>query len=631
MLDHFQTLLQDAVTHPDRRLSELRLLTDQERHQALVEWNATEAAPAGPATVHELIEAQAARTPDVVAAVFEHEELSYRELMRRADRLAHHLRARGVGPDTVVGLCVERSLEMLVGVLGILKAGGAYLPLDSTYPPQRLALMLSDAAARLVVTRRERLDILPADALATVCLDDEERWTDPGVGAPRRHSGEQLAYVIYTSGSTGRPKGVQVTHRALVNLLSSMGPYSGVRPGDVLLTVSPLIFDIATLELLLPLTVGARVAIATRETAQDGRLLAAALARAGATMMQATPTTWRMLVDSGWGNAQGLRALCGGEPLTSDLARELLARGVVLWNLYGPTETTIYSAAAPVRADTRPTLENRVANTRLYLLDRHLSPVPIGVPGELFIGGTGLARGYAGSPGLTAERFLPDPFDDRTGARMYRTGDVLRRRVDGAIEFLGRTDHQIKLRGFRIELGEIEAALEAHPAVSQVAVVVREDEPGDRRLVAYLVPAPGQASTVSDLRGSLRRTLPDYMLPSAFVLLDSLPCTGSGKLDRSALPPPDRQAGDSSLEHVAPMGALEQVLAEICGEVLGVPHIGAHDDFFALGGHSLLATRVVSRIEAALGIELPLRHLFESPTVAGLAERIVALERSGEL
>ena len=633
MLGHFQTLLRSVVGDPDRRLSRLAVLTETERHHALVQWNATAVElPAG-ATAHGLFEAQAARTPDAVAATFEHEDLSYRELNRRAERLARLLRARGVGPEVPVGLCVERSSELLVGLLAILKAGGAYLPLDPAYPPQRLELMLSDAAAPVVVTQREWLANLPRGTAAFICMDDEDRWPVPEADAalPSGVTGEHLAYVIYTSGSTGGPKGVQVIHRALVNVLASVREDPGVGPGDTLLSVSALTFDIATLELLLPLTVGGRVVIAARETAMDGRLLSAALVRTRATVLQATPTTWRMLVDSGWSGKPGLKALSGGEALPPSLAQELLARGVRLWNLYGPTETTIYSAAAELHAGDPPLLHNRVANTRLYLLDRQLEPVPIGVPGELYIGGAGLARGYARRPGLTAERFLPDPFSEMPGARMYRTGDLMRRREGGALDFLGRTDHQVKLRGFRIELGEIEATLARHAAVRQVAVLAVADGTGDNRLVAYLVPAPGEAPAISDLRGHLRRTLPEYMIPSAFVLLDALPRTSNGKLDRAALPLPDRQSSASASDYVAPQSAVEEVLAGICAEVLGVERIGARDDFFALGGHSLLATRVIARIEAALGIEVPLRLLFEAPTVAGLAERIVAMESSEEL
>ncbi len=632
LLGHFRTLLEGIVTDPDRRLSELPLLTEPERHQALVEWNATDAAPPRETTVHGLFEAQVARTPDAIAVMFEGDALSYRELDRRANRLARLLQARGVGPEVPVGLCVERSLEMLVGLLAILKAGGAYLPLEPAYPRERLELMLADAAVPVLVTQRELLAALPRGTAAAVCVDAEDAGPAPGSQAPVDSdvTGEQLAYVIYTSGTTGRPKGVQITHRAAVNLFTSLAGLLELDSHDTMFAVSTLTFDVATFELLFPLIVGARVAIAPREITMDGRLLSAAMVRAGATAMHATPATWRLLVESGWTGAPLRKAFSGGEALPASLAEELLARGLPLWDLYGPTETTMCSAGAPVRAGVPLWLGNLFANTRLYLLDRHLMPVPVGVPGELYIAGAGLARGYLGRPGLTADRFPPDPFSQAPGARMYRTGDVMRRRPDGGLEFLGRTDHQVKLRGFRIELGEIEAVLTRHPAVRQVVVLAREDWPGDKRLVAYVLPAAGAAPAIGELRDHLRRKLPDYMVPSAFVLLSGFPRTSSGKVDRSALPAPDHQPHAAST-YVAPRSALERLLAGICTEVLGVERMGANDDFFALGGHSLLATRVIARLEANLGVEVPVRLLFEAPTVAGLAGRIVAMEQAGEL
>ena len=362
----------------------------------------------------------------------------------------------------------------------------------------------------------------------------------------------------------------------------------------------------------------------------DGRLLSAAMARAGATAMHATPATWRLLVESGWGGPPSLKVLSGGEALPATLAAELLARCGELWDLYGPTETTMVSAGAPVRPGVPLWLGNLIANTRLYLLDRHLMQVPIGVPGELYIAGTGLARGYLGRPALTADRFLPEPFSQAPGARMYRTGDLMRRRPDGGLEFLGRTDHQVKLRGFRIELGEIEAVLSRHPTVRQAVVLAREDRPGDKRLVAYVLLASGTPA-IGELRDYLQRKLPDYMLPSAFVPVSGLPRTSSGKVNRSALPAPDHQAHEAASKYVEPRSAVEQLLADVCAEVLGVARMGANDDFFALGGHSLLATRVMARLETALQVELPVRLLFEAPTIAGLAQRIVAMEESGEL
>jgi amino acid adenylation domain-containing protein len=632
LLGHFRTLLEGIVTDPDRPLSELPLLTEPERYQALVEWNATDAERPREATVHGLFEAQAARTPDAIAATFEGEALSYRELDRRANRLARLLQARGVGPEVPVGLCVERSLDMLVGLLAILKAGGVYLPLDPTYPRERLELMLADAAVPVLVTQRKLLETVPRGTAAAVCLDAEEERRAPESSVPVDGgvTGEQLAYVIYTSGTTGRPKGVQITHSAAVNLLLSLAEVLGLRQQDTVFAVSALTFDMATFELLVPLVVGARVAIAPREVTMDGRLMTAALVRAGATVMHATPATWRMLVESGW-TGPLLKAISGGEALPAALAAELLDRCTEVWDLYGPTETTMSSAGAPVRAGVPLWLGNMIANTRLYLLDRSLMPVPIGVPGELYIAGTGLSRGYLGRPGLTADRFLPEPFSQALGARMYRTGDLMRRRPDGGLEFLGRTDHQVKLRGFRIELGEIEAVLAQHPAVRQGVVLAREDRPGDRRLVAYVLPAAGEPPVIGELRDYLRQKLPEYMVPSGFVLLNGFPRTSSGKVDRSALPAPDRQSPEAPSTYVAPRSAVERLLAGICAEVLDVEHMGAHDDFFALGGHSLLATRVIARLETALGVELPVRMLFEAPTIAGLAQRIVAMEQSGEL
>ena len=537
------------------------------------------------------------------------------------------------GRKSPSALCLRRSPDLLVGVLGILKAGGAYLPLDPTYPSERLEFMLADAAVPVLVTQRELLHTVSYGVPAVICLDGEAEGMTPEDDKPVGGDvvGEQLAYVIYTSGSTGRPKGVQVTHQSVVNVLTSLREVLGLDPRDTMLAVSPLTFDIAALELLLPLVVGARVEIASRDAAMDGRLLSAELRRSGASVMQATPTTWRMLVESGWNGAPGLKVVSGGEALSAGLAEDLLARGAEPWNLYGPTETTIYSAAAPVRTSVPPALASLIANTRLYLLDRHMTLVPIGVPGELYIAGAGLARGYLGRPGLTADRFLPDPFTEVAGARMYRTGDLMRRLPDGRLEFLGRTDHQVKLRGFRIELGEVEAAIARHPAVSEVAVLAREDAPGDQRLVAYVVPAEGRALDAGELRGVLHRQLPDYMVPAAFRFLDRLPSTPAGKLDRAALPAPDHGRSATASGYVAPRSPVEQVLTGIWAEVLGRDSVGVHDDFFALGGHSLLATRVVARMARVLGVEVSLRLFFETPTVAGMTQRLVAMEQAGEL
>jgi amino acid adenylation domain-containing protein len=437
---------------------------------------------------------------------------------------------------------------------------------------------------------------------------------------------ENLAYVMYTSGSTGRPKGVEIQHKALVNFLHSMREMPGMTPQDALLSVTTISFDIAGLELFLPLVVGACVVIVSREVALDGRRLIEQLDNSGGTVMQATPATWRMLIDVGWGGKKDLKILCGGEALAGELASQLLAHGASLWNLYGPTESTIWSTIYRVETVGGAVPIGRpIANTEIYILDHYLKPVPIGVPGELHIGGDGLARGYLNRPELTEEKFIRHPFSADPDARLYKTGDLARYLSDGNIEYLGRLDHQVKLRGFRIELGEIESMLSQHPGVSATVVMVREDEPGDRRLVAYIVSNPDSIPNANELRNFLKSKLPDYMVPSAYVFLDALPLTPNGKVDRKALPTPDRNRSELEDRYVAPRNSTEELVAQIWSDVLKVERIGIHDNFFDLGGHSLLATQVISRVRSAFKIELPLRSLFETLTLAGLAESVHAL------
>ncbi len=599
---HFSRLLASALAAPDQPVGELPLLAETERHQLLAAWNDTAVSWPGETLIHELI---AAEDPERQAVGFgdvgDH-CLSYGELEARSNRLARHLRRIGVGPEVLVGLQVERSAEMVVALLGILKAGGAYVPLDPSHPAERLKMILEDSAVSVLLTdERLRLD---EEAIARQSAKPLERIADA----------ENLAYVLYTSGSTGRPKGVGLPHRAVVNFLRAMAERPGLRETDVVPAITTLSFDIAGLEIYLPLAVGARVEVLGREEAADGARLARRLAETAATVVQATPATWRLLIDSGWQGTPGLKVLCGGEALPRDLAEALLSRGVELWNVYGPTETAIWSAAGEVAPGEGPVLLGApIANTRFYVVDRvdrGLAIVPVGVPGELWIAGDGVARGYLNRPDLTAERFTPDPFGP-AGARLYRTGDLVRYRPSGELEFLGRIDHQVKVRGFRIELGEIEATLSRHPAVRQAIVIVR-----DERLVGYLV-----AETVpGDLRDHLRRLLPEYMIPSAFVALESLPLTPSGKVDRKALPDPGTGIGGDG--YVAPQTPVEEILAGIWAEILRAGRVGTRDNFFDLGGHSLLATQVVSRIRTALGVELPLQRLFEAPTVAGLAKAI---------
>jgi len=625
MQQGFTAFLQGIVSNPQQPISDLPLLTGKQRQQLLVEWNATQTAYPKETCLHHLFEAQVERAPEAVAVVFEDKQLTYRELNRRANQLAHYLQHLGVGPEVLVGICVERSLDMVVGLLGILKAGGAYVPLDPAFPSERLAFMLQDAQAPVLVTQQRLLTQLPGQSTKVVCLDaDVAVLVQNSEANPVSEvTSDNLAYVMYTSGSTGRPKGVQILHRAVVNFLLSMRERPGLTAEDSWLAITTLSFDIAALELFLPLLVGARLLVASRETAVDGAALAETLTWAGVTVMQATPITWRLLLAAGWQGQPDLKILCGGEALPPDLAQQLLPRAASLWNLYGPTETTIWSTLCKIEpADEVISIGRPIANTQVYLLDPQGQPVPVGVPGELYIGGDGLARGYMNRAALTAERFLPHPWSPEPGARLYKTGDLARYRSDGTIEHLGRLDYQVKLRGFRIELGEIEAVLDRYAAVLQAVVVAREDMLGDKRLVAYVVAQPQQRPTVSDLRGHLQAKLPDYMVPSAFVLLEALPLTPNGKVDRRVLPPPEHTRSELQETFVAPRTSTEEVVAGIWSQILGIEQIGIHDDFIALGGDSLMAIQVIARLRRVLQVQLPLARFFEAGTIARVAKII---------
>ncbi len=630
MAGHFQRLLEGIVADPGQPIIELPLLTEDERQQMLVQWNDTARGIPADRCIHQLFEEQAARTPESVAVVFQDQRLTYAELNARSDQLAQYLRDLGVGPEMLVAICLERSVEMVVGLLGILKAGGAYLPLDPSYPAARLGFMIDDARPRVVLTQRRLVDALPPHTATVVCLDEPLPPTAVAPAASRigpddrrevvsKTSPGDLAYVLYTSGSTGGPKGVQIPQSAVVNLLTSMRREPGLVAADTLLAVTTLAFDIAALELFLPLTTGARVVIATREVAADGRRLAQLLEDSRATVMQATPATWRMLLQAGWEGSPRLKILCGGEALARDLAERLLARCAALWNLYGPTETTIWSAAWRVLPGEPITIGRPIANTQFYILDRLLRPAPVGVSGELFIGGEGLARGYLNQPELTAERFIEDPFRPESGGRLYRTGDCVRYRPDGCLEYLGRLDHQVKVRGHRIELGEIEAVLSQHPQVRDRAVVARQDVSGENSLVAYVVPRGDVVLTYGQLRAFLQPKLPAYMIPSALVVLDALPLTANGKLDRRALPDPAVVGAVASGGYAEPRTEVETRLASLWAEALGRERVGIHDNFFELGGHSLMATGLFSRMESEFGRTIPLATLFRAQTVAEMA------------
>lgn len=624
MIGHLQTILTGIVQDPRKRISDLSLLTHEERQQIVEQWNDTQVSYAVQGFLPDLFEAQAQRSPDAIAVVFDKARLTYQELNQRANHVAHYLRSLGVGPEVLVGMFVERSLEMMVGLLGILKAGGAYVPLDPEFPQARLQFMLENSGVAVLLTQKALEKKLPPNQAQRVFLDAD--WENIAVTSESNPlsglHGENLAYVIYTSGSTGLPKGVQITHNALRNFLLSMRQYVGITARDVLLAVTTLSFDIAGLELFLPLIVGATVVVADRETTLDGRRLSEHLEQYGVTIMQATPATWRLMLASGWRNTPGLQVLCGGEALPRELAAQLLNCVASLKNVYGPTETTIWSSLHQAAAsDQIIPIGRPIGNTQFYILDTAFTPAPIGVPGELYIGGSGLARGYFTRPDLTAEKFVPHPLSSIPGERLYRTGDRARYLPDGNIQFLGRSDYQVKIRGFRIELGEIEAVLSVCPAIRQAVVAVQGEDLSNKRIAAYLVP-DGDSVSIEALQEFLKAKLPDYMIPSVFVFLDALPLTPNGKIDRRALPAPGLERPRLQMQYVAPRTPVEELLAGIWSDLLELEHIGIHDNFFHSGGHSLLGTQLISRVSQAFGVHLPLRALFDRPTVAGLAELI---------
>jgi amino acid adenylation domain-containing protein len=633
MAGHYLTLLDAMAREPEQPASRLPLLSAAERHQVLVDWNDTAADCPRQKCLHQLLEEQVERTPDTVAVVLADRQLTYRELNEQANQLAHELRSLGIRDEALVGLALDRSPELVVGILGILKAGGAYLPLDADLPRQRLEFMLADAGIVCLVTQERLREKIPTPAdCRTVCVDrDAARLAARPRSNPSIPVGvDQLSYVMYTSGSTGQPKGVAVTHRSVVNVLTAMRPRLGIAPGRRFLGIAAPTFDISVAEVFLPLIAGGTAILVSKETAQDVRQLSAAISNQEAHLVQATPATWAALLESGWSGGPDLTLISTGEVLRESLARRLLAAGGLVWDLYGPTETTIWCTARQVTASVPGgSIGRPIANTEVYVLDPNRQPVPIGVPGELYVGGVGLARGYLNREQLTAERFVAHPFAADPHARLYRSGDRCRWRADGTLEFLGRLDDQVKLRGYRIELGEIEAVLQEHPSVARAVVVLRGDDPENQRLVAYFVPTAGAPPKTGDLVLHLRARLPDYMIPATLVPLETLPITVSGKIDRRALPIPDAACPTSGSGYVPPRSPMEEQLAGIWCAVLGIARVGVHDDFFAHGGHSLLAARVAARVADAWEVELPLPRLFASPTIAGLAAEIRALRSGG--
>ena len=655
---YYARTLAIMASAPTERYEFQSLLSAYERQQILSEWNATRTNSPQERSLHQLFEEQAERIPEAVAVVSEEARLTYWELNRRANQVAHHLRSLGVAPETRVGLFLERSQELVVGLLAILKAGCAYIPLDPDYPQARLVYIVEDAHVQVLLTRQPLRDRLAAHQAIVVCLDRdwEQIEAEPPTPPVAPLALANLAYVIYTSGSSGQPKGVQITHTNLINVLHAMRQQPGLTAQDVLLAVTSLSFNIAALELFLPLITGACVVLASREASMDGEALLKLLEDQQVTIMQATPSTWRLLLDAGWRGNQRLTILCGGEALPPELARQLLGCCAALWNMYGPTETTIWSAVQRVEdaSGTIP-IGHPIENTQIYLLNDQLQLVPPGTPGELYIGGDGLSRGYVGRADHTAERFLPNPFSPDAGMRLYRTGDLACYLSDGSLKFLGRVDQQVKMRGYRIELQEIEATLAQHPGVGACVVVAREDPSGTSRLVAYMVPrgygqgqftesTPGEndsdatsgskgAHLTTPLRGTspgklipevrsfLKERLPEYMLPAMFLLLAALPLTPNGKIDRRALPPPNQDRPELGEAYVAPRTVAEQELARIWMQVLGLERPGVHDNFFELGGNSLLIIRVVARANKA-HVPITARQVFQYPTIAELAGAI---------
>ncbi|GAK50133.1 amino acid adenylation domain protein [Candidatus Moduliflexus flocculans] len=629
MAGHYQTLLTGIAAQPGAHLSDYTILTDAERHQILVEWNRTEAAYPLDQCVHQLVEAQAERTPDAVALIFGEEQMTYRELNQRANQLAHYLKQCGVTPNMLVGIHLDRSFEMLIGLLGILKAGGVYLPLDPAFPTERLHFMADDAQISVLVTQTSLQTTFASSrqTIHIICVDAD--WPKiaeyPDTMPVTSTTSEQLCYILYTSGSTGKPKGVQITHRNFVNFLCAMQKQPGIQPTDVLLAVTTLSFDIAGLELFLPLISGARIVLARKEDTYDGSRLLHYFQHAGITMMQATPVSWRLLIAAGWDGTPAVKALCGGEALPYDLKQQLIGKTSSLWNMYGPTETTIWSTVDQVLpTEDVITIGRPIANTQMYILDRHFQPVPVGILGDLYIGGEGVSPGYFHRPELSQERFLANPFNGDQEARIYRTGDLARYRADGRIEFFGRSDFQVKIRGYRIELGEIETVLAKHPAILEVVVVARGDA-DHPQLAAYIVFAEQKIATEQELRDWLKRDVPDYMIPATFTFLSAMPLTPNGKVDRRALPDPERQAALQEETFAPPRTALERQIAEVWAEAFGMFFVGIHDNFFLLGGQSLLAMQVAAKLSVALRQPVNVRLLFQHPTIAKLAAALETL------
>ncbi|WP_434686357.1 non-ribosomal peptide synthetase [Pseudanabaena minima] len=629
-LAEFETLLIGIVAAPDTTIDRLPLLPETELQQ-LTSWNQAPVDYPRNSSIQEVFEAQVLATPDAIVVIFENEQLSYQELNCRANQLAHYLRGLGIGADSLVGIYIERSLETIIGILGILKAGGAYVPLDPSYPPERLAFMVADTQVSVLLTQQKLVEQLPPSNAQVVCLDTD--WQAIALQSQENPTcnvtPDNLAYVIYTSGSTGVPKGVSVVHRGVVRLVKSAN-YADFSPEQIFLQLAPLAFDASTFEVWGALLNGARLVLFPSDKPSLAEL-GQVIERYQVTIIWLTAGLFHLMVDEQLESLRPLKQLlAGGDVLSVNHVqrfREALPNCELI-NGYGPTESTTFTCCYPI--EDAKTIGNSVPigrpinNTQVYILNPQLQPMPIGAIGEIYIGGDGIASGYFNRPELTNERFVPNPFSSQSGAKLYKTGDLARYFADGNIEFLGRIDNQVKIRGFRIELGEVEAVLSQYPTIQKSVVILREDKPADKRIVAYFVPIPGQEVSVTELRNFFKQKLPDYMVPNAFVSMESLPLSPNGKIARKELPAPDG-TNLNQQNYVPPRNPIEQQIADVWAQVLNLEKVGIHDNFFELGGHSLLATQIIARLRKSFAVELSLRTFFEVPTIGDLGERVTTL------
>ncbi len=622
MINNFRYFLFELVKNPGQKLNEISVISPEEKN-IVSEWNKTQIDFPNQLTVTRLFEQQAALTPRKTAVIFGSSRITYDELNRKANQLAKYLQTLGAGPETIIGICMDRSIEMIIGMLGILKAGGAYLPIDPGQPSDRIQYIAEDAGLRLILTLKKNTQVFNNNRYL-LYLDSE--WdkiktydSENPVGSI---TSQNAAYVIYTSGSTGNPKGVIIEHKSLVNFLLSMKQKPGISPEDVLLAVTTISFDIAGLEIFMPLIVGAGVILAGKTEAGDGKLLNQLILKHKVSVLQATPSTWKLMIDAGWDKTPRLKMLCGGEAFSKAFAESLLERGKELWNMYGPTETTIWSSVNKIEPHDEDVYIGRpIANSEFYVVDKDLNPVPVGVAGELLIGGAGLARGYLNNEKLTSEKFIPDHIKGGSG-KLYRTGDRVKYHKSGRIQFLGRLDYQVKIRGFRIECGEVESVINRDKGVRQSIVTAVKISSSDKRLSAYIIPESFDNFSIEDLKRRLKQSLPDYMIPSYFVKMRQFPLTQNGKIDRKKLPAPDKKDTVSARKYVPPRDDLDLQLIHIWENAFGIKNVGISDDFFELGGHSLLAAHIFAEINKYLGKNLPLAALFRTASISGIADMI---------